>query len=198
MEPKDEDGKEEPFVSTGRTLDAEGNLEAPPGGLPPAHRSSVLRPRPEAARFEPTLELEERPRAKALELEERAPRAETDYVPPPAPPKARSPSSGPSAWPLLVVLVLLGGGAWYYFFGQHTKGPPPRAPIAVTITITSEPNGAAVSVEGTPVGVTPWAVDNTWAPGPVKVNVTLPGYRPWSGTFPGGRPARLEARMQRR
>ncbi len=200
MEPPDKDDDEEPFVSTGPTLDAQGNLQSPTGASAAVgpHRSSVLRAPPERRAPEVELELEQRPKAQALELEERAPPAETDYVPPPEPSKARIPSGGPSGWPLLVLLLLSAAGACYYFFGQQPKGPPPRPRIAVTITITSEPNGAAVSIEGTPVGVTPWAVDNTWASGPVNVSVTMPGYRAWSGTFPGGRPARVEARLQRR
>ncbi len=201
MEPsdKDEDEKrekepeEEPFVSTGRTIDAEGNLQSP-AGAPAPHRSSVLRSQPEGREFE----LEHRGEAEALELEARAPRPQTDYAPLPPAPQGSTPTHGPSAWPLLLFLLLAGAGAWYYFYGQHLKGPPPRIPIAVTITITSQPNGAAVTVEGHLVGVTPWAVDNTWAPGPVKVGVTMPGYRPWSGTFAGGVPARLEARLQPR
>jgi len=90
----------------------------------------------------------------------------------------------------------LGAGGWYFFFTQ--KAPPGYVPPAVVVLISSEPVGAAVSVEGTAVGVTPWAADNTWPAGPVNVTVTYPGYRPWSGTFRGGRPARLEARLQRR
>jgi hypothetical protein len=199
MEPPEKHDEDEPFVTTGPTLDAEGNLEAAAQPVEP-HRSSVLRPLPPSGQPEPELELEleERPRAVPLELEARAPRPETHYVPPPAPPPPRL-NTGPSAGPLLLLLVLgiLGASATYYFFFR-VKEAPAKRPIAVTITITSEPSGAAVNVEGTPVGVTPWATDNIWATGPVNVTLTLPGYRPWSGSFPGARPARLEARLQRR
>jgi serine/threonine-protein kinase len=199
LEPPEKPEEDEPFTTTGPTLDAEGNLESKGDPASRAHRSSVLRPQPVSGSRELNLELEERPRTPPLELEATAPRAEADYVPPPAP-AGPGLNNGPSGWPILLVLVLglLGAGAWYYFFASAGKGPPPRHPIAITITITSEPNGAAVSVEGTKVGLTPWAVDNTWGPGPVHVIITLPGYRPWSGTFPGGQPARLEARLQRR
>jgi eukaryotic-like serine/threonine-protein kinase len=147
------------------------------------------------------LELEERPAKHApLELEAPRPHAESDYVPPRAPRRQSAPGGGGSGrWlVLLLVLAALAGGGYYYFFGQTPKGPPPRPKIAITITVTSEPSGAAVNVEGAPVGTTPWAADNIWARGPVNVSLTLPGYRPWTGTFPGGRPARLEARLLKR
>jgi eukaryotic-like serine/threonine-protein kinase len=192
MEPPKKDEEEDSFTFTGKTLDADGNVETLESTTKTHRRVRV------AARLDnPELELVERSKPKELELEARPKRAETDYVPPSAPSNPGVSSGGRSGWPILLVIALMIGGAWYYFFGQP-KGPPPHARIAVTITITSEPNGAAVSVEGTPVGVTPWAVDNAWGPGPVNVSVTAPGYRPWSGTFPGGRPARLEARLQRR
>jgi hypothetical protein len=199
MEPPEKKDEDEPFVTTGPTLDAEGNLEAATRPVEP-HRSSVLRPLAPRGEPQPELELEERPRAAPLELEARAPRPETHYVAPPAPAPPRL-NSGPSAGSLLLLLVLgiLGAFATYYFFFRVKETPQhSQRPVAVTITITSEPSGAAVNVEGTAVGVTPWATDNIWAEGPVNVTLTLPGYRPWSGTFPGARPARLEARLQRR
>jgi eukaryotic-like serine/threonine-protein kinase len=194
VDPKDDDTQDESFDFSGKTLDADGNLESP-AGVPAARRSSrVSRPRP----AHPELDLVERPKVPALELEARPPRADTDYVPPPpprAPPRTHGPSFAP--WLTLLVLGALGAAGWYYFLAKP-KGPPPRVPIAVVILVTSEPTGAAVSVEGSPVGVTPWAADNTWAKGPVNVTLTAPGYRPWTGTFAGGRPARLEAHLQKR
>jgi serine/threonine-protein kinase len=197
LEPPEKHDEDEPFVTTGPTINTEGNLESAPEPVEP-HRSSVLRPAAPAHAPQADLELASSRQAAPLELEARAPHPATDYVPPPAPKPVRA-SSGPSPWPLLLLLVLgIGGGYATYYFFFRAKGPPPRAAIALTITITSVPNGAAVSVEGTSVGSTPWAADNIWAEGPVNVSVTLPGYRPWTGTFPGGRPARLEARLQRR
>jgi eukaryotic-like serine/threonine-protein kinase len=193
VEPKDDDSKDEPFDFSGKTLDADGNLASPASAPARPRPSRVTRPR--AAH--PQLELEERDKAPALELEARPARADTDYVPPPATRQPRP--HGPSLAPGLALLVLaaLGAAGWYYFLAKP-KGPPPRAPVAVVILVTSEPTGAEVSVEGSPMGVTPWAADNTWAKGPVNVTLTAPGYRPWTGTFPGGRPARLEAHLQRR
>ncbi len=183
MEPPKKDEDDEGFDLTGPALDASGNVDGR-GRLAPVGPAPPRAPRPWA---EP------------LELEPRPPRAETDYVPPPPPPKPRQPSGGEGAGRLLLwllVLAGLGAGGWYYFLKD--KQPPAHTPVAVVVLISSEPSGAAVSVEGTPVGVTPWAADNTWGPGPVNVTITHPGYRPWNGSFPGGRPARLEARLQRR
>jgi eukaryotic-like serine/threonine-protein kinase len=190
---KKDDTEDEPFDFSGKTLDADGNLASPSGAppLPPPSPPARTRIRHEE------LELEERPLAPPPELEARAPRPEADYLPPPGParPKPSAPSAGP--WLALLVVVALGAAGWYYFFGQ-SKAPPPRAPIAVVVFITSEPTGAEVSVEGSPVGVTPWAADNIWDKGPVNVTLTAPGYRPWTGTFPGGRPARLAVHLQRK
>jgi eukaryotic-like serine/threonine-protein kinase len=184
VEPPKKDDEDEGFDVTGPALDPSGTLEG-------RGRLTPVAPAPPRA---------PRPRAEALELEERPPRAQTDYVPPPPPPKARPPAGGQGGagrlFLALLVLAGLGAGGWYFFLRE--KPAPARAPIAVVVLISSEPSGAAVSVEGTPVGVTPWAADNTWAPGPVNVTITHPGYRPWSGSFRGGRPARLEARLQRR
>jgi eukaryotic-like serine/threonine-protein kinase len=194
MDPPKKDEEEDSFTFTGKTLDADGNVESLESTTRTHRRTRV------AARLDapaPELELVERTKSLALELEARPQRAEADYVPPSAPARPGVSGGGLSAWPILLVIALMIGGAWYYFFGLP-KRPAALTPIAVTVTITSEPSGAAVSVQGTRVGVTPWAVDNTWGPGPVNVNVTAPGYRPWSGTFPGGRPTRVEARLQRR
>ena len=179
MEPPEKD-EEEGFQPTG-ALDSSGTLES---RNPLARRPG---PAPRKAQLEP------------LELEERAPRPTTDYVPPPAPPTPRLPRRGGGGGVLLLFLLVLAGlgaGGWYLFFKPKTSRL--YVPVAVVVLVTSDPLGASVSVEGTPVGVTPWATDNTWPRGPVNVTLTHPGYRPWTGTFPGGRPARLEAKLQRR
>jgi eukaryotic-like serine/threonine-protein kinase len=190
VDPKDDSTEDESFDYSGRTLDADGNLDAPAPAPVAPRPSRISRPRPPPKE----LELEERPKAPPLELEARSPKPEADYVPPP-PARALAHVGGPSLapWFALLVLAALAAAGWYYFLAK-----PPRAPVAVVVLITSEPTGAQVSVEGSPVGVTPWAADNTWAKGPVNVTLTAPGYRPWTGTFSGGRPARLEARLQKR
>jgi eukaryotic-like serine/threonine-protein kinase len=194
VDSKDDKSEEGPFDYAGRTLDADGKLESPAGAAPaPPRLSRIGRPVPPPQE----LELEVRPKAAPLELEARPVKPEADYVPPPP---ARAPATvhGGSAAPWLALLVVaaLAAAGWYYFLAKPKV--PPRAPIAVVVLITSEPTGAQVSVEGSPMGVTPWAADNTWAKGPVNVTLTAPGYRPWTGTFSGGRPARLEAHLQKR
>ena len=179
MGPNEKDDKEEGFTPTGPALDTSGKLQGSVAQVPKS------RPPPP------------RPRAETLELEERPPRPDTHYVAPPPPPPARLPSRGGGGLVVAVLLLAcLAAGGWYFLFRESV--PANRVPIAVVVLITSEPLGAAVSVEGTPVGVTPWAADNTWPVGPVNVTLSYPGYRPWNGTFRGGRPARLEARLQRR
>jgi eukaryotic-like serine/threonine-protein kinase len=179
LEPPDKD-EEGAFDFTGASLDAEGNLEGQPQA---SVHTRLTRPPPR------------RPAA-PLELEARQPPKDSDYVPPPPLPPVRPPSQGLPVWPFgLLLLAALGVAGWWWYGLQHKEK---RAPIAVVILVTSEPAGAVVSVEGSPMGVTPWAADNTWGPGPVQVDVSLPGYRTWSGTFPGGRPARLSAKLQKR
>ena len=106
-----------------------------------------------------------------------------------------APGRSPAPWLALLVLAALVAGGWYFFLAKPQ--PAPRA-AAVVVFITSDPTGAQVSVEGSPLGVTPWAADNTWPNGPVNVTLTASGHRPWTGTFSGGRPARLEVRLQKR
>ncbi|WP_269744449.1 serine/threonine-protein kinase [Stigmatella aurantiaca] len=67
-----------------------------------------------------------------------------------------------------------------------------------SLSIESHPEGARVLVEGVDQGKTPLVMDNTYPPGEVSVQLTLPGYKPWKGTFTGGAPATLDARLQRR
>ncbi len=193
MDPKDDSKEDQGFDFTGGSLDADGNLEAPVPTPAASRPSRISRPQPPPQ----VLELEERPKTPPLELEARGPRPEADFVPSPPP---RTPGSvhGGSLAPWLVLFAVAGlaAGGWYYFLAKPKV--PTHAPIAVVVLITSEPTGAQVSVEGSPQGVTPWAADNTWAKGPVNVTLTAPGYRPWTGTFSGGRPARLEAHLQRR
>ena len=71
------------------------------------------------------------------------------------------------------------------------------APGQGTAEITSNPEGAAVAVDGRPVGVTPLR-GLTLTAGRHRVSITRDGYEPWSGTFTvqGGRTARVDRFLQ--
>ncbi len=64
-----------------------------------------------------------------------------------------------------------------------------------TLTVTSTPPGATVTIGGQQVGVTPWAGDNVW--GSAEVVVELPGYKRWSRTLVAGEDATLSATLKR-
>ncbi|SEL47755.1 serine/threonine protein kinase [Stigmatella aurantiaca] len=67
-----------------------------------------------------------------------------------------------------------------------------------SLSVVSQPEGARVLVEGVDQGKTPLVMDNTYPPGSVSVQLTLPGYKPWKGTFTGGASATLDVRLQKR
>ena len=164
-------------------------------------------------------------RASGLELAERAPPpAASDY----APPRAEEPFFRPSSnipwgrW--LFRLLLIGAllaGTWAVVEGKIALGrftldllkttSKPSKPSAKegeattrvgtpapTLFVLSEPSGAKVFVGGTEVGVTPWAGDNVWPEQPLKIEVRMPGYKPWVGMAVGGKQATLEAELKRR
>jgi len=175
------DKDDERFTFTGPSLDAEGKLVQ---RSPAAERMQRIE---RAAPLPPQ-------RPAALELEERPARADTDYVAPPPPPPVRIPTQIPR---LLIATLLVGALAvgGYLVRGRLKPQRPIPSPV---VLITSEPPGAVVRIEGAEVGTTPWAADNAWGPGAVRVEVSRPGYRTWTGTFGGGAPARLEVRLQKR
>jgi eukaryotic-like serine/threonine-protein kinase len=100
---------------------------------------------------------------------------------------------------LAVVLVLAGAGVvslprWLPRLSALLGAPALSA--RPTLTITSSPSGATVSVGGEVLGTTPLAMDNTFPSGPMSVQLTLRGYRPWKATFQGGEPVVLEAQLR--
>ncbi|RKH59741.1 PEGA domain-containing protein [Corallococcus interemptor] len=133
-----------------------------------------------------------------LELEARAPRTEDtphwEFEPvAPARPKRR--------WGLAVALLgiaaVLAGGvlfAWPRYELQVKRALGFPTPL---LSIHSEPSGATVLVDGVEVGVTPIAMDNLYPSRSITVQLKLKGYRPWSGTFMGGRKADVEAELKR-
>jgi hypothetical protein len=87
-------------------------------------------------------------------------------------------------------VVALGAVAAVVWKQGDATGPQP------TVAVTTTPSGATVIVNGKDVGTTPWFADNTWQ-GAVPVEVSLPGFRPWKGSFVGGSEQRVEVTLQR-
>jgi hypothetical protein len=184
--PPDRDKDDDTFSFTGPSLGPDGKLESPSPaaeGVGRIERVAPLRPPARAPKSEP------------LDLVERPPRPDTDYVAPPPPPPAKVPSRSVGVWPVLLILAAAGAGGFY--LRERSRAQKRPTPAAVVL-ITSEPTRSTVRIEGTEVGTTPWAADNTWGPGLVKVEVSHPGYRTWTGSFGGGAQARLDAHLQRR
>ncbi|MCE9666282.1 protein kinase [Myxococcus stipitatus] len=138
-------------------------------------------------------------RADDLQLEERAPRPESDWDAPDTATRRRR--WGRLAVTLLVGALAVGGGVWLWphrhVVTQRLMASANRPMAAPVLMLMSEPSGATVLVDGKAVGTTPLALDNLYPEGPVSVQVQLKGYRAWQGTFPGGAPARLEVKLQR-
>lgn len=118
-------------------------------------------------------------------------------------PKARKPRSFSVTWILLLVLLLAGGaGAAYVFYGprelrtryEALTGPPSQA----VLTVLSTPDGAQVRIGGKVVGNTPLMQENLYPRGvEVDVQVTMRGYKPWTGKLRGGEAVTLEAVLKR-
>jgi serine/threonine-protein kinase len=137
-----------------------------------------------------------------LELEERQARPETLWEP------QRRGSWG--RWVLrLGMLAVLGVAGFFALPHLQRLLPGAQAVVRNTLNshtielppliIRSQPEGAHVRVDGVDRGTTPLVMDNEYPPGvDISVEVTRPGYKPWKGTFTGGAPAQLDARLQKR
>jgi serine/threonine-protein kinase len=138
-----------------------------------------------------------------LELQERQARPETMWEP-----ERRSPWS---RWVLrLGILGVLGAAG--YFALPHLQRLVPGAQEAMRgqlessstielppLVVRSTPEGAAVRIDGVDRGTTPLVMDNEFPQGvEISVQVSLQGYKPWKGTFTGGAPAQLDAKLQKR
>ena len=77
--------------------------------------------------------------------------------------------------------------------GERRVGTP-----APSLLVLSEPTGATVVVGGSVVGTTPWAGDNVWPKGPLRVEVRKAGYRSWETTVEGGVERTVEATLRRK
>ncbi|HZI06796.1 MAG TPA: PEGA domain-containing protein, partial [Archangium sp.] len=104
---------------------------------------------------------------------------------------------------LLLGLVVLAVGFKLFSLALPTLRPvlmalPFEVPgLGPELRIHSTPPGASVRVDGLEVGTTPLSIGNTWPEGTVSVEVSLPGYRPWRGSFAGNQPVTLDAQLQR-
>jgi hypothetical protein len=115
-------------------------------------------------------------------------------------PEPRS-SSRAGAIFAFVCLIVLGAAAFWWGPSLFAKTVGVRLPSspAPLLSVSSDPAGAAVRINGASVGQTPIFMDNLYPAGQsAKVEIVLKGYRPWTGTFHGGEPARVEADLERR
>ncbi len=133
--------------------------------------------------------------ARALELEARAQREETVWEPQ----KRRFP------WGKVVVglgvLAALGAGVVLLRPQLEDMRRTANARLRTTtvLTIHSQPEGATVIIDGAELGTTPLVMDNIYpAQQPVPVRLTLPGHKPWKGTFTGGQAALLDVKLEKR
>lgn len=168
---------------------------------PSADPHSEASPPPESSSPEPHPVLDMP--AESLELAERGPRPppeETHYSAYTEPVAPRRRWLIPVAVTTLLLLVLVGGivAVLPHLGRLRASIPFPGGAVsAPMLSIQSEPEGATVSVDGTVLGTTPLFIDNTFPQRDIPVQVTLEGYKPWTGTFTGGRPASLEMRLRR-
>jgi len=137
------------------------------------------------------------------ELRPRDPVPGYDPLPGDYGPKARKPLTFSVAGLLLLVLLVAGGaGGAYFFFGpreirakyEELTGPPTQA----VLTVLSTPDGAQVRIGGKVVGNTPLMQENLYPRGAeVEVQVTMRGYKPWTGRLRGGEAVTLEAVLKK-
>jgi len=100
-----------------------------------------------------------------------------------------------------VLLVLASGAAVVLTHLDRVKRvlPPAAQSGPAVLRIESEPEGAAVWINGREVGQTPLAQENDFPPGvSIPVKLTLRGHLPWTGSFQGGAEAAVKARLVRR
>ncbi|HEX8433482.1 PEGA domain-containing protein, partial [Archangium sp.] len=177
-------------VPGGPALSMSGRLVMPTAAAP----APVTEPR---APLRSVMDMKE----EELQLTERAPRPQSDFVPiDTAEPRPRRRWGRTVALVAIPLLVLAGVVVALPQFSQqlrtlrlpHGSG----APMGM-LSIQSEPAGATVTVDGTVLGKTPLAVDNTYPAQDIPVKVTLKGYKPWTGTFTGGEPVSLDVKLRK-
>ena len=132
-----------------------------------------------------------------LELEERAPRAESSpsEFEPMAPSRSRG-RWGPAV-ALLGIAAVLAAGALFVWPRYELQVLRALGLPSAVLSIRSEPSGATVLVDGVEVGVTPLVMDNVYPARSVPVQLKLKGYRVWTGAFMGGKKSDVAAELKR-
>ncbi len=208
----------DPWVALpgGPSLDASGELV---GGTAPAPSPSAPAPAPARDMGPVILSAAEDLHASAqaeppvrrtgpeepLELVERAPRQEVDVfaqVDAEASRLRRRRLLNRVAKTLALLVFVGGAGMLLMRSGLRLSDVLDRLPLGsrqqALLSIDSDPPGATVSVDDTELGTTPLVMDNTYPRGrQIPMKVTLPGYKPWTGTFTGGKAESLDIRLRR-
>jgi serine/threonine-protein kinase len=180
-------------LSPGLSALAEDVAPASPSAPPRVAPAAVTQPQ---APLRSVLEMKE----EDLQLSERAPRPESDFVPVDTEPRPRR-RWGRTVALVAIALLVLGGVVvalpqFSKQLGTFRMPASLRGPVGM-LSIQSEPSGATVIVDGTVLGTTPLAVDNTFPAQDIPVKVTLKGYKPWTGTFTGGDQVTLDVKLRK-
>jgi PEGA domain len=69
---------------------------------------------------------------------------------------------------------------------------------APSLVVLSEPSGATVFIGGSEIGRTPWAGDNVWPQGPLRIEVRKTGWQTWHGATEGGAERTVQVTLRRR
>ncbi|MBI3182442.1 MAG: serine/threonine protein kinase [Myxococcales bacterium] len=94
------------------------------------------------------------------------------------------------------LLLALGYLGWARY--RHWMRSALPRPEAAVLLIDSEPAGATVFIEEVEIGQTPLALPNHYAPADIRYRLVRTGYKPYSGTFRGGEPASIGAKLRKR
>ena len=96
----------------------------------------------------------------------------------PSPPPRKQ--SSPVTWILIILLLLLIAGAGFILYRIYSEQPAPapaRQAESGTLLIESEPEGAAVNINGKPEGTTPAAIRNLPFEEELTVRLEMKGYQ---------------------
>jgi len=67
-----------------------------------------------------------------------------------------------------------------------------------TLEVESDPPGALVQIGEERLGTTPLFMENNYPRSELEIRLSLHGYQPWKGVFPGGETAVVKAKLKRR